>query len=307
MPVIAEPELDKDPGMKTPTFAPRQILDVLNLLLMASLPCVATTGCMDDSADSEHASAEGQLLFDITEAELLAIHDNYLPDEDLELTRARLTAPFDCALYDDLCEQVGRDAAIEITARQVDLALEGAGIEEIETELEGWISEASAARRELEDGQPEAEVEHQFRSSGDWAIRTKGDYRLKVRNGVTTPLIGQRQAWTEVKLQHQDIFGIWSGIEGTEVCVNTGVNEQVVSIGGGGQPTTDTTIESFNPSMTCAGSTNSNEDETFHERNSGWEAGGMWSTYTITARGCGNAEVNGVFLGICAEDHSAAF
>jgi hypothetical protein len=276
-----------------------QRLPIVKLLFVALLPCASVAGCVGDSADS---AEDGELLFNLTEAELLAIHDTYLPDEDLELTRARLTAPFDCALYDDFCVEVGRDAAIELTARQVELALEGAPLEVIEADLREGIAEASALWSEVEH-----DADEQFRDSGPWATRTKDDYRLRVQNGITTPLIGNRKAWTEAKMQKKDWLGVWGAEQADQICVNTGTNEQVVAIGGGGSPTTYTTIESINPAEVCLSLENSIKNETFHDRNSGWENGGLWSSYTITARGCGNADVDGVHFGICADDFAAFF
>jgi hypothetical protein len=293
--VIHEPESDNGPGMKTPTLESRRIL---NLLFVALLPGMHTAGCTGDSVDPE--TEDGQLLFNLSEDELLAIHDTYLADEDLELTRARLTAPFDCDLYDDLCAEVGRDAAIELTAQQVDLALEGASLATIEAELWHGVAEASALWSELPDD------EEQFRGSGDWAIRTKDPYRLKVQNGITTPLMGDRKAWTEAKLQKQDWLGVWSSHQADLICVNTGTNEQVMEVGGNGIPTSYTTLESSNPAQQCE-TNNSIKDETFHDRNNGSGDPNSWTNFEITARGCGTADIDGVHLGICADDYVETF
>jgi hypothetical protein len=297
--VIAAGRGDKDGSMTRNVSALTAVRS--SLLTVASLVALAGIGgCESENSDE---AAEGELLFDLSPEQVEAIHEAYLPDEDLADTQARLTAPFNCDLYDDLCEQVGREAAIDVTARQVDLALEGVSPDELEAETRAWIDAAAKALLEAEDGLSEDE----FRSSGSWAIRTKGDYRLRVRNGITTPLIGMRQAWTESQLQHKDIFGVWWAINGSEICVNPGVNEQVQVTGGGGGPTSYLTIESADPVKTCDVNESSYKDKTYHERNNGWENGGLYQYFILTADGCGTGDVNGVHMGICASAHSVYY
>ena len=113
-------------------------------LILGSLSLLAA--CV---ADSE-ATPSGELLFELGDEEVQLIHANYLADEDIEQVRAKLTAPFDCELYGDLCGYVGRDAAIELTERQVEMALAGASRDEISAYLDVALAEASEARRELE-------------------------------------------------------------------------------------------------------------------------------------------------------------
>jgi hypothetical protein len=272
-------------------------LPLRTLLLAAPLLAAACA--------SESDREEGELLFGLSEADVVLIHDNYLPSEDYELTLARLTAPFDCSLYAELCDQVGVEAAIDITARQVEQALAGASLDEINAELGAAIAEASAERRADAAAQPD-ETE-QFRSTGGWAIREKGDYRLKVRNGASRPLIGDITAWTESVLQHRDALGIWWAIDGTEICANTGANElewgyQGILING---EQYYYLLESKDPAKTCIVGESSYEVSTTHARMVSTE--GYLLAWQLTARGCGSGLVDGIVLGICAEDHAISW
>ena len=107
-------------------------------LSLASL-LILTSAC---SSDEPGQTSRSGYLFDLSEEDIEELHDAYLPDEPIEETFARLSAPFDCTQYDDLCEQVGRDAAIRITAQLVDLSLDGEDIEVIDTQLSEWLNEA---------------------------------------------------------------------------------------------------------------------------------------------------------------------
>lgn len=274
------------------------------LTLMLLCAPVLTGGCM---ADAEDGAPDGELLFNLSETDVQRIHTDYLHEEDFEATRDRLTAPFDCALYGDLCLDVGRDAAIEITERQVEQALAGVSLDEINEELDAAITQASEERRLLEAELPDNELEdegEQFRSTGAWAIRTKGDYRLKVRNGINNPLVGNRVAWTESKLQEQDWLGVWWAVNGTEICVNTGVNEQYKHLSGTG---TWILLESKDPVKQCIIGNSSYERSTTHGRyNSYTDEQGLWR-YVIYARGCGSGIVNGINMGICADTVVGSF
>lgn len=273
---------------------------VLRSLLLVTLLSSAL-GCDADDPDL----ADGELLFGLTPAQVELIHETYLPDEDLAATRARLTAPFDCDLYDDMCEAIGREAAIDITARQVDLALAGVGPEEMATQLRGWFDDAAQAWSAAESADPGAE---QFRNSyGPWAIRTKDGTRLKVRNYILTPLFGDREAWTQVRLEIQDGDGNWLWITADQLCVNTGVNTQVEITDGDDFPYTEVVLESEDPGKACVSGALGLLDFTYHDRLFGWSVGSLWQYYVMTADGCGTGTHNGVFLGICAEPHSRTF
>ncbi|MCH9681754.1 MAG: hypothetical protein K0V04_10000 [Deltaproteobacteria bacterium] len=272
------------------------------LMVGALSSCIAGTACDVAEPGDSAETPRGALLFELTEAEVEQIHLAYLADEPLQMTQARLTAPFNCALYDDFCRQVGRDAAIEITWQQVDLALDGATMEEIEQHVRAAIDEASDALSLAEDGRPD-----DFRSSGAWATRTKGDDRLRVRSGITTPLAGDRQAWTESKFQHQDWTGIWWATNGTEICVNAGTNTQTVDTTGGGVPPSHVVLESFNPAKDCDTSSSNHKDTTYHNRNTGFSGFGFDQWYTLTADGCGSGDIGSTHFGICANSHSRVY
>ncbi|MEM7151297.1 MAG: hypothetical protein AAF799_00570 [Myxococcota bacterium] len=255
----------------------------------------------DPEGSPDDSDARDGLLFGLHDSDVVALHDRYLPDEDLGLTFDRLTAPFDCSLYGDLCAQVGEDQAIEITEELVELGLDGASPEQIDAFLDQRTDEAMDLRAESE----ELSDDFTFRSSTGWFSRTVGNVRMLTRNGITTPVIGSRQAWTEAKTQRRNGLGTWFNRKATEICVNAGTNTQVQTVCGGGIPCADTTLESFNPSNTCVANKVSHKSTTFHARNNGAEPGGGFSlTYKLTARGCSDAEINGVNLSLaCAPAH----
>lgn len=256
----------------------------------ATLAILAITAC--DAEPNDDELRDGELMFDLSEDDLIQFHDTYVPDEDLELTRARMTAPFDCAVFGDFCAQVGREAAIEITARQVDLSLEGAPVEEMNSRTAAWIAEAMAAYEP-----PDEDDGDGFRTNGPWSTRTKGDFRLRVRNGVTTPAAGDREAWTQSKFQNKDWAGVWWQVDADSLCVNTGTNTQTLETSepGGGL------LETANPSKGCISNSGYAQQTTLHARNTGFDFGPqLWAVYTVLADGCGSADNNGVHFGICA-------
>ena len=108
---------------------PGLLPSVRTLLFPSALLLTLAVGC-DAPVDDASEQREG-LLFDLTQSDVQQLHDRYVPDEDIDLTTARLTAPFDCALYDDLCDQVSRADAIAFTEGLVGLALSEATDEEI--------------------------------------------------------------------------------------------------------------------------------------------------------------------------------
>jgi len=228
-------------------------------------------------------------MFGLEDADVVEIHARYLGEEDIELTTDRLTAPFDCSLYDNLCDQIGRDAAIEFTAEVIDLALDGATPEEIDVFNDDFLMSA------MDEHEPE-EGESVHRASGSWETDTSGNVRLRARNGITTPVIGSRQAWTEAKTQRRNAFGAWGSRRATEICVNTGSNTQVSRVCGWGTPCSTTTLESINPSESCRSDASSHKSRTYHTRHNGYDNYGLSSSFTITARGSANAEINGANL-----------
>ncbi len=253
---------------------------------VAALSMLVVPACDDDPGPEFR---DGELMFDLTDDELIAFHATYVPEDDPELTRARLTAPFDCALFDDFCDQVGRDGAIEVTRLQIELGRTHASTETMNEETAAWISDAMDAY------DPE-EVDEVFRGSGPWSTRTKGNERLRVRNGVTSPVAGDREAWTQSKFQRQT-FGTWWQVQADTLCANTGTNTQDWDLAG-----STTTIETKNPGEICHSNDGKMKHITLHNRNNG----GPLETFTITADGCGSADNDGTHFGICA-DSTLAF
>lgn len=274
------------------TVASRSLL-LAALCSTGALACDSTTEPSDDARD-----ARGGLLFDLTEEELVQIHATYVPDEDIELTRARLTAPFECSLYGDFCDEVGADAAEAITGETIDLAREGAPIEEIQALLDTRIE---AAVRELD---PEAlEAELVFRGSSSVVYHTQGDFRLGVRNGITTPSLGDRRAWTQASMWHfaqlvPFLPAQWYTVNATQICVNAGTNTQTFHFNG-----QELLLESFNPANACVAADNSLEISTWHDRLSG--NGGAW--YDITVHGSATASINGLNFAKTAPVYDESF
>lgn len=265
----------------------------------AALCTLAGLACsVDEQTDSE--TLRGALMFGLDDQDVVQLHESYLPEADLQLTIDRLTAPFDCALYGDLCSQIGEDRAIELTEELVYMGLDGASLEEIDARVELRTDEGMDALVDEEIAE-----DLTFRSSTGWYSRTSGNVRMLTRNGITTPVIGSRQAWTEAKTQRKNTLGIWNNKEATEICVNAGTNTQSSRVCGGGIPCSTSTFESINPSNTCVASEKSHKVKTYHSRNNGSEPGGGFSiSYTLTARGCANAEIQGTNLSTgCAPNH----
>ena len=129
-------------------------------------------------------------------------------------------------------------------------------------------------------------------------MRTKGDYRLRVRNGITTPWSGNREGWTESQFQHQDWLGAWWQVKADTLCANTGLNTTVFDNSGVLQ-----TIESYDPAEVCNGSDGDLKQTTLHTPYSSPGA----SLYTITINGCGSADNAGTHFGICADTHVEMF
>jgi hypothetical protein len=268
-------------------------------LALTALCSIGMLGCDPTSEPSDDAQEDrGALLFDLTEDEIVQIHATYLGDEDLELTRARLTAPFDCSLYDDFCDEVGAEAAEAITAETIDLAREGAPIEEIQALLDARIEEAvDAVDHEA------LEAELVFRGSSSVAYHTQGDFRLGVRNGITTPSVGDRRAWTQATTWHFEqivpfLPAQWYTANATQICVNAGTNTQTFHFNG-----QNLQLESFNPASACNAGDNSLEISTWHDRLSG--GGGAW--YDITVHGSATASINGLNFAKTAPTYDETF
>ncbi|MEM7159058.1 MAG: hypothetical protein AAF799_39845 [Myxococcota bacterium] len=257
------------------------IRSFLSWYLGAAVLSAGALAC-DPMPVEDEAPRDGELMFELDEEELVAFHETYVANGDLELTRERLTAPFECGLYGDFCDQVGRDAAIEISGQQVELAREGVSLEEMNAQTLGLIAEA------MEVYEPDDE-DISFRGTSNWSTRTKGDNRLRVRHGITTPWSGDREAWTQSKFQHRDWLGVWWQVKADVLCANTGVNTLTINNSGIIQ-----TMESKNPGEVCWYDRGSYKQITTHAR---WDSHD--DKYEITVNGCGSADNNGTHFGIC--------
>ena len=271
------------------------------VLATCALTSVLASACsLEDGSELEQP--RGALLYDLSEDEVELIHARYAPEDDYESFREHLVAPFDCTGFGDLCAQVGTQGAYLLTADMVDLALEGVSAVEIETHVDAQL-EALAALAEDED---EAELEG-FRAAGPWTTQTNGNYRLRVRNGITTPLFGDRRAWTEARTQKKSL-GVWSNKSATQLCVNAGTNTQTQTITFHNPVSVESSdIEVRNPVNACSGSVKTKTVSTYHtRRNSGGGDETSWS-YRIDANGCASAQINGLFFNRCASEYSNYF
>lgn len=240
----------------------------LSRLLLSLAVLSPLAGCTDAAEDST------PLLFGLTNADVQQLHDAYVPAEPIAMTRARLAAPFDCARYDDLCGQVGADAALAITERQVELARSGAAIVEIERTL---TNGTEAAQRD-------PDVARNRRVTGLWGFHVIDGFQLKVRNGITTPVFGMRRGWTEAVTERTS----GANVAATRICVNTGTNSQTLHIEHGSVEE-DILLESFNPPAICEVSTSSLTSTTYHERNVGDDD----TSFVIRTDGSATASLNG--------------
>lgn len=273
-------------------------------LAALSLCTLVASGCsLEDDADLD--TPGDALLYDLSEAELDQIYIDYGGDDDSDEFRARLTAPFDCSLYGQFCEQVGRDAAYLITGEMIDLALDGAELDAIETHFDQRVEEAAAVD---DDGD---EDKDEFRAAGGWTTQTNGSYRLRVRNGVTSPLFGDRKAWTEAKMQKKTL-GVWSNKTATQLCVNAGTNTQteagtIYFANWPFQQTQYAVIESSNPGNACTGSIKTKTISTDHDRRNAHSGQSTYWSYTIRAAGCATGSINSLNFSACASAYEKSF
>lgn len=272
---------------------------------------VSTSGGCDDAQAPDNEVERGALLFDLTEADVVEIHDRYLSNEPLEVTRAKFSAPFDCEYYADLCEFVGRQRVIDITQAQVDMALDGATMAEIDVALEVMLDVA-----EQEWLAEDAANDLAFRSSSAWSIDRNGNDRIKVRNGIINPAMSSvRQAWTQTVAQERGGSALpWhSSNNYDDVCTNTGTNTQrLMGLDILGQPVDTSPYESVNPGQTCTSSKHSWTHRTNHARNNGQCYGigaeqGNCHSHVLRANGCGNADFGTFTLSACASQHQRIF
>ncbi len=286
----------------------RTKLIAATILLSLSAACGAST---DDATEQR----EG-LLFGLTQDDVQQLHDEYTPDEDIDLTTARLTAPFDCALYDDLCEQISEADAIAFTEQLVDLGLSGASPQDVEAFSDEFLSAAMDAvadpdvNADLGEEEGDGDDSVVLRSSGYWTTQEIGAVRLRTRNGITTPIIGKRQAWTESR--HYEIYaGAWTQRHADILCANTGANLQQYRLctNQSGCPAYYSPFETVDPGNSCSMGRSSHKSTSKHSRRNGQTyAGGAWSQYRITATGSGWALSHGIILSVpTTASHAATF
>ncbi|MBV1857737.1 MAG: hypothetical protein KUG77_04935 [Nannocystaceae bacterium] len=268
--------------------------------ILASALLALASAC--DTSIHEAAEQREGLLFGLTQDDVQQLHDDYVPEEDIQLTTDRLTAPFNCDLYDDLCDQVGRDQAIEFTMELVDLTMQGASDEEVEAFSEDYMGTAMKIRSEqAEDLDNDDGVV--LRSWSSWTTVTAGSTaRLKVRNGITTPLVGKRKAWTEAMSYRRYGLG-WASRTVDRLCSNGGTSTQTRTVCEGGAPCSTLTVDTSNPPNTCEFDSAYVSSFGLHQRNSGGDNAIASWTYRLRAGGSGSILHDGVFLNTAAAGH----
>ena len=137
------------------------------------------------------SDTESDYLFGLTEADILEIRDRYAPQQPDELALDRLRAPFDCSRFGQLCRFLDRDSARNLVEREVDLALEGVAIEEIDGVIDASIREFEPAS-----------------DSRVWSTSTTRRYidsqrRVKITYGTVYPLIGTAHSRCKARYQER--------------------------------------------------------------------------------------------------------
>ncbi len=241
-------------------------------------------------------------MFDLQDRDVEQLHTRYLEGEDIELTFDRLTAPFDCDLFDGLCDQVGEQQAIAITGELVELGLEGATPEEIETYLDTRLVVAMDG---LEAQDSEDLGFRSGTSSSSLAYDQIGSLRLRARNGITTPVIGDRRAWTEATAQQLGVSG-WRDRNAALICADAGPNDIDYIECDANLSCATFPKYSTNPPTSCVSGQTFRKVQTSHDRTKAWSESpsGELTFLTLTARGCANAEIDDTKFNACAPAHS---
>lgn len=231
-----------------------------SLRCIGALTVLALAGACDDP-ESFDAEQRGGLLYGLELEEVEQLHEAYLADEALESTIERLSAPFDCSLYGDLCDVVGRDGAKDLTGELVDLALDGADPQDIEDHIDARVDELAASH--------DSEFAH--RATGTFAsvVSPSGTHRLRMRSGVFTPPMGSRRAWSQALPEVRNPSGAWVPYTTSWLCVDIGVNTQRRVVEVDGSVVVDDEIESEDRSDTCKGDRTAMTRMTYHARNTG--------------------------------------
>jgi hypothetical protein len=173
-------------------------------------------------ATSAAAADRGTYLFGLTEAEIREAVSRYAPQADPEEALKRLSAPFDCRNFDDLCDDVGEDAAPELLEGAFGLARRQVTPEDLESLLELKLERARIDRSKqrgpaLEVGEVRlAASTVAFTGCGgvpNIATDTNGNFSLRVQAGVTN-LVIYVSTWTSAKHFHNGV------LEATDLCVS---------------------------------------------------------------------------------------
>lgn len=275
-----------------------------NLCRIAAIAVLTLSGACD-SAESIDSEQRGGLLFELELDDVEQIHESYLPGEAIEGTLNRLTAPFDCSLYGDLCDVVGPEGAEELTGELVDMALDGAEEQDIEEHIDRRVDELSA----------DYEPEFVLRSFGSAASSTSpsGTHRIRAWSGVFTPAVGLRRAWTRAVSEVRNSSGAWVPFSASILCVDLGANTQQHTIELGGALVVDEIIESLDPPSVCSFNATTIRRRTHHERNIGFSAPATVhlpptdEDYIISSAGTATGTLSGWSGSVTSPGHSQTF
>jgi hypothetical protein len=173
--------------------------------------CLIPACAMD--AQAPVVEADGEYLYGLTGDEIASLLPLASKPYDLDTWLEIHRGPFDCANYGSMCRQVGPDAAYTITERSYDMALDGAGREEIDAFLAEAL-DAAAVEWEAQN----AEARDDARDSAvDYGYGGANNERVKVEIFATKPLVGTWNAQTECTYQTKGAFGVWGGSQDADM------------------------------------------------------------------------------------------
>lgn len=118
--------------MTSPFATMRRALRPAALLSLSLSACGAPDLASAPAADGVRGAQSVRYLFGLTEARIAAVGARYAPGAPLDQLRAQVNAPFDCARYGDLCEEVGPVYGAEVLRRLWERAEAGADPSAIE-------------------------------------------------------------------------------------------------------------------------------------------------------------------------------
>ncbi len=177
--------------------------------LFLCLTALVSLGACDQGDDSSDLE-ERAFLFDMDLDEVLALHSAYSPETSEEEFVEAFSAPFNCAAFGHICEEMSEEGAIEFMRQTVELGRSGASPEEMNA-FADQLSREIVAKATFEDD-PEDE---EFRGFG--ATYTHFQYfdgiRTKLEYGRTNPLLSDAYGWGKLIEQKQGLLGTWSKID----------------------------------------------------------------------------------------------